>query len=681
MPPPLFLLFSFLFLHATGLAQPLAADSLTAPNGALHLRFWLDAQGVPTYSVTYGPKRVLLVAPSRLGFVFRGGEPLQQGLVLDRREQGAYDSTWTAVWGPQRRVRDHHHWLRWQLREATGGRRRLQVEFRVSDAGVAFRCVVPARAPGDSLVVLEELSELALPLDAEAWWAWADYDTQEQRFQHTPLREATWVNTPLTVRTREGIHLAVHEAALVDHPAMTLKQDARGVYRTDLVPWADGTRVKCVGALRTPWRVLLVGPDAAGLLTSDLLLNLNEPCRIANTAWISPMTYMGIWWEMHLGTHTWTPGDRHGATTARALACIDAAADAGVDAVLLEGWNTGWDRWGADAAFDQVTPAPDLDLERVAAHARERGVELIGHHETGGDVPHYEAVMAQAFAHCRALGIRVVKTGYAGAVRPAGEHHFGQYMVRHFQRVTELAAQYGIMLDVHECIKPSGLCRTWPNLMTGEGVRGQEWEAWSDGNPPGHTALLPFTRGLAGPMDYTPGIVDVTYAKRGAHVPWNGQEKPGMVCRVHSTVAHQLALWVVLYSPLQMAADVFANYAGHPALPLFGAWDADVVETRVLSAAVGEHVVVARRSANGDWAVGAITNEQPFTIDLPLDFLDPATTWQEDRITDAPDAHWETAPERYVHTTERYAVGALPRTLRLELAPGGGAFVVWRSGR
>ncbi len=663
-----------------GWAVGTGADSIRSPNGQVHLRLWLDATGVPTYSVAYGAEQIVLVAPSRLGFVFRGGDTLQQALELERRAQGVHDSTWMSVWGPQRALRDHHHWLRWELRPRRGGQG-MQVEFRVSDEGVAFRCVVSATTPQDSLLVLDELSELALPLDAEAWWAWADFNTQEQRFQHTALREATWVNTPLTLRTRDGIHLAVHEAALIDHPAMTLKQDGRGVYRTELVPWADGTRVKCVGELRTPWRVLLVGPDAAGLLNSSFILHLNAPCRIADTGWIQPLTYMGIWWEMHLGTHTWTSGPRHGATTERALACIDTAAAHGVDAVLLEGWNTGWERWGADSAFDQVTPTADLDLERVARHARERGVQLIGHHETGGDVPHYEAVMEEAFLRCRELGIRVVKTGYAGAVRPAGEHHFGQYMVRHFQRVTEVAAKHGIMLDVHECIKPTGLCRTWPNLMTGEGVRGLEWEAWSDGNPPGHTVLLPFTRGLAGPMDYTPGVVDVLYAKRGVHVPWNGQEKPGMVCRVHSTVAHQLALWVVLYSPLQMAADVYTNYAGHPALALFGVWDPDVVESRVLSASVGEHVVVARRSANGDWALGAITGEVPFQLVLPLDFLDPGAEWLEDRITDALHAHWETAPEGYVHTERRHAPGSAPRSVQLDLAPGGGAFMLFRRQR
>ena len=397
-----------------------------------------------------------------------------------------------------------------------------------------------------------------------------------------------------------------------------------------------------------------------------MILNLNEPSRIADLSWIKPMKYIGIWWGMHLGTETWAAGPRHGANTKNAMDHIDFAAAHNIQGVVFEGWNAGWENWGGKDAFDHITPAKDFDLNRVAGYAKEKGVMVIGHHETGGDIPAYEHYMEAAFRQCKELGIKAVKTGYAGGIYPRGEHHHGQFMVQHYRRVVEMAAKYHIMLDVHEPIKPTGIRRTWPNMMTREGVRGMEWDAWSEGNPPSHTLIIPFTRGLGGPTDYTPGTFDVLFLNAGERIKWNTDDISKT--RVHTTLAKQLANFVILYSPLQMASDLPKNYQSHPAFQFISDYNADTDESRVLNGEIGEYITVVRRAGN-EWFLGSATNETARKLSVKLDFLEHGSTYQARIYRDADDAHWITNPTAYC--IENKTVCA-DDTIELQLAAGGG---------
>ena len=516
---------------------------------------------------------------------------------------------WNSIWGQHQQVENNYKTI--QISEKWSNGTVLTWCFRLYDHGLAFRYKLLSRHKNDSLIIANEESQINLKEDGSCWWAWADYDTQEQQFHHTKLLEATWVNTPFTVRYNNGIHLSIHEAGLKHYSRMTLKRNKENIWTTDLVPWPNGDLVRGVGNIQSPWRAIIVEETASGLITSELIRNLNDPCAISNTQWIKPISYIGIWWEMHLGEKTWTEGVRHGATTQRAKQAINFAATHQVGGVLIEGWNTGWSRWGQDSVFDQTTPASDYNLKEIAQYAKMKGIELIMHCETGGDAMYFESRIDSAFRLYKKLGINYVKTGYAGAARPAGAHLYGQEMVEHYQKIVEKAAQYQLMLDVHECVQPTGLERTWPNLMTGEGVRGQEWEAWSEGHDASHTALLPFTRGLAGPMDYNPGIYDVDFSNRKEYIKWNGQETNLSHPRVHTTSIHQMALTIVLYSPFQMAADKIENYETSQEWKWFlSVFNPDYVDTKVLYAEVGGPVVIARKQRNGVWVVGAVNNEK-----------------------------------------------------------------------
>ncbi len=577
------------------------------------------------------------------------------------------ENKWMAAWGQKIDVSDPCQKGSFHFKNEKLGT--LSVDFALFNRAMAFRMVLNGTELLKDGVIQHEKSQINIGNEGTAWWAWADYNTQEQVFQETPLKDATWVNTPFTTRLPSGVHVAVHEASLVNYSRMTLKRDANGVFATDLVPWKNGDLVRFHRKVTTPWRVVLFGDHAGELLESSVIKTLNEPCKIPDTRWIKPISYVGIWWEMHQGTHTWTDGPRHAATTERAKQIINFAAYNRIGGVLVEGWNTGWDRWGQDSVFDQTTSAKDYDLKEVARYAQMKGVALIAHCETGGDAPFFEARLDAAFSLYRKFGIRYVKTGYAGAARPIGEHLFGQGMVQHYQKVVEKAAQYGLMLDVHECIQPTGLERTWPNLMTGESVRGMEWEAWSAGNSPDHTVLLPFTRGLAGPMDYTAGMADVLFKNRGNYTPWNGQEQPGMQCRVHSTVVHQMALMGVLYSPMQMAADRFENYQKSAEWQqFFRLFSTEVAESKVLVADVGKTVVVARKFYNGVWMVSAVNGTQAREVEWNWDFLG----WDSVKafvFTDLGD--WQNQPDQFQLTGEKIN----SPTEHVKLPAGGGK--VW----
>jgi hypothetical protein len=632
-----------------------AAASVTSPNGTITLHFTL-ANGAPRYDVARAG--IAVVRPSPLGFRFRTAAPMVDGFVLDDTASREIDEAWEPVWGQTNRIRDHANEITIRLREAKAPHRKMHLIFRAYDDGVAFRYVLPEQPGLRFVAVASEETGFRLTGDHTVWWTPADYDSYEHLYRETALTDIEAVNTPITARTSEGLYLSFHEANLTNYAGMTLARSDADPFTLScaLVPWPDGVKVIGSTPLTSPWRTIQIGTSPGDLVESHLILNLNEPCAIEDTSWIRPMKYIGIWWGMHIGKYSWHEGPEHGATTENAKRHIDFASAHGIPGLLIEGWNTGWDRWGQEGAFDYLTPYPDFDLDEVVRYGREKGVALIGHHETGGDAQGYELRVDDAFALCREKGIPAVKTGYAGGIVPRGQHHHGQWMVQHYRMIVEKAAANRIMLDVHEPIKPTGISRTYPNMMTREGVRGMEYNAWSEGNPPEHTTILPFTRMLAGPLDYTPGIFDLTF----------NEYKPGN--RVHTTLAKQLALFVVLWSPVQMAADLPENYEGHDAFAFIEqvptSWD----ETKVLDARIGDYVVMARRSGS-DWFVGCITDEEPRMLELPLTFLDPGKQYDAHVYADAADADWRANPTAMELAVARVASS---ETLPVRLAPGGG---------
>ncbi len=638
-------------------------NTITSPDGKIKLSFNL-VQGAPTYQVTYNNDT--LVNISHLGFEFKEQRALKDQFKIIGTELSSSDEIWQQPWGENKTIRNHYNQIKVQLKETASSSRLLNIYFRTYNDGVAFRYEFPEQENLKQFIISNELTEFNLAGNPTTWWIEANYDTYEKLYKSTPMSEAKWVATPVTMAAKSGVHVSLHEAALTNYAGMTLKQNNNGIYTADLVPWANGDKVRAKAPMITPWRTIQIAESASKLIESSLILNLNEPCKIKDVSWIEPMKYIGIWWGMHIGTETWKTGPRHGATTQNALNDIDFAAQNNIKGFVIEGWNAGWENWGAKDAFDHITPAADFDLERVAAYANEKGVMLIGHHETGGDIPSYEKYMDDAFKQCQKLGIHAVKTGYAGGIFPRGEHHHGQFMVQHYRSVVQLAAKYHIMLDVHEPIKPTGIRRTWPNMMTREGVRGMEWNGWSDGNPPSHTVTIPFTRGLAGPTDYTPGIFDLLYTNVKNRVKWNDQDKGN--CRVHTTLTKQIANFVILYSPLQMASDIPTNYEGHPAFQFFRDFNTDCDESKVLNGEIGQYITVARRS--GDvWFVGAATNEEQRVLKINLSFLEAGIPYKAEIYRDADDADYLTNPQAYQIETKKVTSDA---TLELKLAAGGG---------
>lgn len=611
-----------------------------------------------------------IVRPSSLGMVFRNSDSLYC-FDLAAVDSSSKNSSWEPAWGTQHKIQDAYNAATFQLKGHTSPLR-CDLQVRVYNDGCAFRYVFP-----DSIRevnIMAELTRFDFPEDAGCWWAWADYNTLEKTYQHTPLSKASHVALPFTLQLSSGTCITVAEAAVDDFTTMTLKQVAVDscAFQSNLVPWSDGVAVKTAGPFQTPWRALFISSNPAGLLESNLLWNLNEPSKVPEAAIFQPIRYVGIWWDMHLGLSTWKlEGGRHGATTARAKKYIDFAEKHGIEGVLVEGWNTGWEHWGQPHTFDFTTPYPDFDLEEVSRYATDHHVLLIGHHETGGDGIEYENRIDSAFALYKRLGIKYVKTGYAGPVNPQQESHHGQYMVRHYNLVMRKAAQYGLALDVHEPVLPSGLGRTYPNLMTFEGVRGMEWNAWSEGNPPSHTCTLPFTRGMAGPIDYTPAIFDTRLDDHASRrVKWNGEDKGRTA--VHSTLSNQLALLVVNYSPMQMAADLIENYEGKRPFAFVERLPVSYDESKILAAAVGEYVVVARRKGTV-WYIAGITNEQPRELTVDLAFIAGNHPLKYQACFDSPLSHYETNPETYSIQS-----GSLDRNepFKLWMAPGGGAMMM-----
>jgi alpha-glucosidase len=661
--------------------QPPAAAQLQArvasPDGRNVVTVQLR-DGRLGYEVTRGGERIL--RPSRLGFAFRGARALGDSLRLVDTTRARRDTTFALPWGEVSRVRDRHEELRVQVQETVAPGRRFAVVFRAFDDGVAFRYELPEQPGLRDFEIADELTEFALADDARAWWISASKpmpDRQEQLYTAGPVSRMDTVHTPLTMQTSGGTQVVIHEADLADYAGMYLASSGDRTLRAALARWKDGAAVKGRTPFVTPWRTLQLADRPADLVPSVLALKLNPPSRIANTAWIRPMKYDGVWWGMHLNIETWGSGPKHGAATANVRRYLDFAAANGLGGTLVEGWNVGWDgNWFENGGkFSFTRPYPDFDLPGLAAYARSKGLTLIGHHETATHVTNYERQLDSAFALYQRLGVRAVKTGYVGDTTDLGHAHQSQYMVRHHRRVIETAARYGVTLDVHEPIKDTGERRTWPNMMTREGSRGMEYNAWGGegGNPPEHESILFFTRMLAGPMDFTPGIFDLTLTKSesGARRPWEA--------RPRTTLAKQLALYVVLYSPLQMAADLPENYEGQPAFQFIRDVAVDWDTTRVLEGRIGDHVVVARKQRGADaWFVGAITDEEARTFEVPLSFLAPGRAYVAEVYADGPGAHWRDNPLPVAISSRPVNAGT---RLRVALAPGGGQAIRIRAAR
>ena len=665
--------------------------SLRSPEGRAHLKAGLDDQGRPWYSLHYAREKLL--SKSRLGLRLKKLGQLRSGFSLKKTSKNSKDEEWKPLWGEDDLIRNHYREARMSLLQKAQGNRRMDIVFRLYDDGLAFHYHIPEQAGIDEAVIVSEDSEFAFPSDPITWWIPNNYDTYEMLYRKTRLSEVgvkgdkaashthssgqsklRGANTPITMRFDSGLHLSIHEARLIDYGGMTLVPQTKGsrTLVSELVPWPNGDKVRFKAPFRSPWRTIQFAENAGGLVESKLILNLNDPCKLEDTSYIEAMKYIGIWWSMHLGIKTWgMKGGRHGASTEETKRYIDFAAKNGIKGVLVEGWNTGWESWYSDDNFDFYTQYPDFDLEQVCKYAKSKGVEIIGHHETGGQIEAYEKNLHRAFALYKKLGIRAVKTGYAGKIRPKGIFHHGPRMDRHYKHVMETAARYGIMIDAHEPIKDTGLRRSYPNMMTREGVRGMEWNAWSKGNPPEHHANLVFTRMLSGPLDYTPGIFDLNFERYGHEYRlWNENEGLETKGKMSSTLAKQLALYVVFYSPMQMAADLVENYEGHPAFQFIRDVDCDWSKSLVLNGEVGDFATIARRAKNSqDWFIGAISDEKARRMTLSLDFLNQGQSYHATFYRDSLLSHYRRNPLPL--TIERRMVEKGEK-LSIRLAPGGG---------
>jgi alpha-glucosidase len=650
---------------------------LASPDGRNVVTVALDS-GKLTYAVSHGERVILL--PSALGFAFRGAPRLQSGLRLLDTVRAERDTTWRQPWGEVRTVRDAHRELRVRVGERTGLRREFVAIFRAFNDGVAFRYELPRQPNLGAFAISDELSEFVFADNPKTWWIPANrkaMDRYEFLYASSPLSMVDSVRTPLTMEMQGGPLVVLHEAALVDYAAMDLARVGERTLRPALSPWADGVKVRGRTPFVTPWRTIQIAPTEAALVPSVLGLNLNEPSRIDDTRWIEPMKYNGIWWGMHAGMYTWPSGPKHGATTENAKRYIDFAAANGLRGTLVEGWNVGWNgdwigSYGRGFSFTRAYP--DYDLRGVARYAKERGVTLIMHNETAMGIGNYERQLDSAFALYKSLGITSVKTGYVNDRTAEGHAHTGQYMVRHHRKVIETAAKYGLSVNAHEPIMDTGERRTWPNMLSREGARGGEYNAGGPdgGNPPEHETVLFFTRLLAGPMDYTPGVFDLRL--KGS----SGAERRPDQPRVRTTLAKQLALYVVLYSPVQMLADVVESYASQPALQFVRDVAVDWEQTRVLNGRIGDYVTVAREAANGDWFIGAITDEEARAFDVPLDFLSPGARYTADVYADGPGAHWLSNPQPVTISSGFVQASTV---LRIAMAPGGGQAIRLRKER
>lgn len=648
-----------------GLSESLHVSS---PDRHIQLVFSTNTKGQLFYQIWVNNQK--FINQSSLGFIEKTGKNLLSKFKIISSLYSEKDEYWEQPWGENKQIRNNYNQLKISLKNSQGTE--LALLFRLFNDGLGFRYEYNVPQV-DSLLIIDELTSFNLAQEGTSWSIPANNETYELEYITQPVSQIKDANTPLTLKTKIA-YASIHEANLTDFPEMTLQNVGGTYFKAQLAPWPDGIKARFVGGkFQTPWRTIQIASEAVGLINSSLILNLNESCSLVTTDWIRPMKYIGVWWGMHLGVESWVINDRHGATTANAKRYIDFAAKNNIDAVLFEGWNEGWDSWGGRQNFDYTRPYADFDIQEICQYAKQKGVSIIGHHETGGNILNYENQLEKAYQWYADLGVHCVKTGYAGGL-PQGHNHHGQFNVRHYQKVVEMAAKYHTTLDVHEPIKDTGLRRTFPNMMTREGARGMEWNAWSDGNKPNHHEILPFTRLLAGPMDYTPGIFDILY-KKAKNNPnrkkWNMKDSKD--CRCNTTLAKQIANWVTLYSPLQMAADMIENYEDHPAFQFFRDFDPDCDWSRALYGEPGEYVVIVRR-AKQKFFLGATTNEQARQINVPLSFLEKGKNYKAIIYADAPNTNWKTNPESF-QITERLVTSS--DTLHISMASGGGQAITF----
>ena len=648
--------------------------SVTAasPDGSLVLSVTTDNDARPTWSLSRKGK--LLIAPSKLGFLLADGLNMVRGFSIAGSEKAAADDTWEQPWGERRFVRDHYNEVvvRFQQSQVQGARR-MNVRFRLFDNGIGFRYELPEQPALKTMRIAEETTEFDIVPEGKAWWIpGGEWNRYEQVYRETPIDAVSTAHTPITMRLEDGTHLSFHEAALVDYAGYWFKRASGQLFRTELAPGSDSAKVVRDLPFATPWRTVRIANDAAGLVENDLELNLNEPNKLGDVSWFKPARYIGIWWGMIRGDWTWAEGPRHGATTKRAKQYIDYAAQHGFRGVLVEGWNMGWngDWFGHGDAFSFTQPTPDFDLKGLTAYAAKKGVHLIGHHETGGNIANYEPQLDDAMALYGKLGVDVVKTGYvadAGGIIAPGDKpgetkmvwHDGQRMVNHYLDVVKDAARHHIAVNTHEPVKDTGLRRTYPNWVSREGARGMEYNAWNAfANGPDHEPTLVYTRMLSGPMDYTPGVLSLEGAQ---HTP------------LASTLAKQLGLYLALYSPIQMAADFVENLKAHPReMEFIEHVPTDWAESHLIAGEVGDYAIFARKDRNGpEWFVGGVNDATARTVTLNFDFLDEGKTYEAKIWKDGEGATYLTeARHRIAYDTRMVRKGD---KIDIWLAPGGGA--------
>ena len=652
----------FISLISCGQQDETNVHELTSPDGQNKIRFELTNES-PQYSVSHGDTEI--ISPSEMGFVLRDNDSLSKNFEITSVEETSFDETWEQVWGEKRNIRNNYNQLVVNLQEKNEKQRKLQVQFRAFDDGVAFRYVFPEQGINDSIFIMDELTTFKLKEDGKAWWIPAYHEQRyENLFEANPVSELDTVHTPLTIESESGLAISFHEANLVDFASMTLEKTAGTELKANLVPWADGVKVRTTGSFTTPWRTIQIGEEPTDLITSYLILNLNEPNKIEDTSWIEPVKYIGIWWGMHIGKYTFWEGENHGASTENAKEHIDYANQLGIDHLLIEGWNEGWTpSWYENALhqFSFTEATDDFDLKEVTDYAAENGVEIIGYHETGSNIDNYLQQIDSAFALYNEMGISEVKIGHVGSMLNMKEWHHGQFGVNYFRYVLEKAAEYKLTVLFHEPIKDTGERRTYPNMLAREGARGIEYNAWSEGNPPDHVTILPFTRFLAGPMDFTAGILDVEVS----------QGYPGR--RVHSTSAKQLALLVTVYSPIQMLADLPENYVGKPEFQFLKDVPMDWEDTKVLNGEIGDYITTVRKDIDSDdWYLGSITDENARDLEISLSFLDEGATYEAQIYADAEGTGYQNNPSEVKITNKEVTA---EDKLTLELGASGGTAI------
>ena len=697
-------------------------NTLSSPDGKLEMSFHLTGDGTPEYTLNYDGRPVIL--SSGMGFELRGVlkaqkidynadgtvtksdwkpcESLHDGFAVESVERSSHDETWAPVWGEEDSIRNHYNELAVNLVQAST-ERRLVIRFRLFNDGLGFRYEFPSQKNLNYFVIKEELTQFAMTADHTAWWIPGDYDTQEYNYTQCRLSEISkhfkealtgndsqtpfsinGVQTSLQLRTDEGLYINIHEAALVNYPCMHLDLDpATLTFTSHLTPDAQGWKGRMQTPCKTPWRTIQVAPSATAQLASRMILNLNEPCALEDVSWIHPVKYVGVWWEMISGKGSWnytddfssvklgetdysrsTPNGRHSANNANVRRYIDFAAEHGFDEVLVEGWNEGWEDWAncnKDYVFDFITPYPDFDIKALNDYAHSKGVKLLMHHETSASARNYERHMEQAYQLMNRYGYDAVKSGYVGDILPLGEHHYSQWLINHYLYAVTEAARHHIMVNAHEAVRPTGLCRTYPNLVGNESARGTEYQAFG-GTPPSHVTVLPFTRLNGGPMDFTPGIfvMDLASATGGRNTSW-----------VNATIANQLGLYVTMYSPLQMAADYPEHYEQFmDAFQFIKDVEVDWRRSEYLLAEPGDYIVTARQGKkSGRWFMGGVNDENARTLSVPLSFLENGKTYEATIYADASDAHYRNNPQAYTITGRTVTSSD---SLEIFMAPGGG---------